>query len=117
MKDYQKQTIAKTLQKAEDMEVDILVGVYHNDHREFSGHEAAWNFNVANYMEILGESIGVDRPDIFKQLKLMGDVDAIISSASDLIKEHNLSLSEVREVVISDMLNDQQLPVDRSLHP
>ena len=117
MKDYQKQTIAKTLQKAEDMEVDILVGVYHNDHREFSGHEAAWNFKVANYMEILGESIGVDRPDIFKQLKLMGDVDAIISSASDLIKEHNLSLSEVREVVISDMLNDQQLPVDRSLHP
>jgi antitoxin component of RelBE/YafQ-DinJ toxin-antitoxin module len=47
----------------------------------------------------------------------MGDVDAIISSASDLIKEHGLSLSEVREVVISDMLNDQQLPIDRSLHP
>ena len=68
-------------------------------------------------MEILGDSIGVDRPDIFKQLKLMGDVDAIISSASDLIKEYNLSLAEVREVVISDMLNDQQLPVDRTLHP
>tara|TARA_A100000164_G_C21774155_1_gene707714 strand:- start:330 stop:890 length:561 start_codon:yes stop_codon:yes gene_type:complete len=117
MKDYQKETIAKTLQKAEEMEVDILVGVYHNDHREFSGHEAAWNFKVANYMEILGDSIGVDRPDIFKQLKLMGDVDAIISSASDLIKEHDLSLAEVREVVISDMLNDQQLPVDRTLHP
>ena len=47
----------------------------------------------------------------------MGDVDAIISSASDLIKEHDLSLAEVREVVISDMLNDQQLPIDRTLHP
>ena len=72
---------------------------------------------MANYMEILGDSIGVDRPDIFKQLKLMGDVDAIISSASDLIKEYDLSLAEVREVVISDMLNDQQLPIDRTLHP
>ena len=35
----------------------------------------------------------------------------------DLIKEHDLSLAEVREVVISDMLNDQQLPIDRTLHP
>ena len=117
MKDYQKQTIAKTLLKAEEMEVDVLIGVYHNDHREFSGHESAWNFKIANYMELIGDSIGVDRPDIFKQLKLMGDVDAILSSSSDLIEEHGLSLSEVREVVISDMLNDQQLPVDRSLHP
>ena len=49
--------------------------------------------------------------------RITGDVDAILSSSSDLIEEHGLSLSEVREVVISDMLNDQQLPVDRSLHP
>ena len=61
--------------------------------------------------------MGIDQPDIFKQLKLMGDVDAIISSAGDLIEEYGLDHSEVREVVISDMLQDQQLPVDRSLHP
>jgi hypothetical protein len=117
MKDYQKKTIAKTLLKAEEMKVDTLVGVYHNDHREFSGHEAAWNFKVANYMELIGDSMGIDRPDMFKQMKLMGDVDAILSSASELIEENGLNLSEVREVVISDMLNDQQLPIDRNLHP
>ena len=50
-------------------------------------------------------------------MKLMGDVDAILSSASELIEENGLDLSEVREVVISDMLNDQQLPIDRNLHP
>ena len=116
-KDYQKKTIAKTLLKAEEMKVDTLVGVYHNDHREFSGHEAAWNFKVANYMELIGESMEINRPDMFKQMKLMGDVDAILSSASELIEENGLDLSEVREVVISDMLNDQQLPIDRNLHP
>ena len=117
MKDYQRKSIAKTLRKAEEMRVDTLVGIYHNDHREFSGHELTWNFKVANYMELVGESMGIDQPDIFKQLKLMGDVDAIISSAGDLIEEYGLDHSEVREVVISDMLQDQQLPVDRSLHP
>jgi Fe-S oxidoreductase len=116
MKEYQQKTIAKTLLKADEMKIDTLVGVYHNDHREFSGHEAAWNFKVANYMELIGESMGINRPDMFKQMKLMGDVDAILSSASELIEENGLDLSEVREVVISDMLNDQQLPVDRNLH-
>jgi hypothetical protein len=117
MKDYQRKSIAKTLRKAEEMGVDTLVGIYHNDHREFSGHELAWDFEVANYMELVGESMGIDQPDIFKQLKLMGDVDAIMLSARDLIEEYGLDHAEVREVVIADILQDQQLPADRSAHP
>jgi hypothetical protein len=117
MKDYQRKSIAKTLRKAEEMRVDTLVGIYHNDHREFSGHELAWSFEVANYMELVGESMGINQPDIFKQLKLMGDVDAIMLSARDLIEEYGLDHAEVREVVIADILQDQQLSADRSAHP
>ena len=117
MKDYLKKSIKGTLLAAEKLNVDILVGIYHNDHREFSGHEAAWNFKVANYMELLGESMGLDQPDIFKQFKLMGDVDAIIEASSELILQHDLDVETLREVIIQDMLDDQQLPVEKSQHP
>ena len=117
MKDYLKKSIKDTLLAAEKLNVDILVGIYHNDHREFSGHEAAWNFKVANYMELLGESMGLDQPDIFKQFKLMGDVDAIIEASSELILQHDLDVETLREVIIQDMLDDQQLPVEKNQHP
>ena len=117
MKDYLKKSIKDSLLAAEKLNVDILVGIYHNDHREFSGHEAAWNFKVANYMELLGESMGLDQPDIFKQFKLMGDVDAIIEASSELISQHDLDVETLREVIIQDMLDDQQLPVEKSQHP
>ena len=117
MKDYLKKSIKDTLLAAEKLNVDILVGIYHNDHREFSGHEAAWNFKVANYMELLGESMGLNQPDIFKQFKLMGDVDAIIEASSELISRHDLDVETLREVIIQDMLDDQQLPVEKSQHP
>ncbi|HCU90264.1 MAG TPA: (Fe-S)-binding protein [Gammaproteobacteria bacterium] len=117
MKDYLKKSIKGTLLAADKLNVDILVGIYHNDHREFSGHEAAWNFKVANYMELLGESMGLDQPDIFKQFKLMGDVDAIIEASSELILQHDLDVETLREVIIQDMLDDQQLPVEKSQHP
>ncbi|MDA9975301.1 (Fe-S)-binding protein [Alphaproteobacteria bacterium] len=117
LKDYHKNSIAKGLAAAEAAEVDTLVGVYHSDHREFSGHQDAWPFDVANYMELIGESMGLARPDMFKQLKLMGDADAIVAASAGLIEQNGLDVAEAREVVLSDMLGDQALPVDRSLHP
>lgn len=117
LKDYYKTSVAKGLAAAEAADVDTLVGVYHSDHREFSGHQAAWPFEVANYMELIGESMGITRPDMLKQLKLMGDADAIVAASSALIEENGLGVEEVREVVLADMLGDQHLPVDRGLHP
>ena len=68
-------------------------------------------------MELLGESMGLNQPDIFKQFKLMGDVDAIIEASSELISQHDLDVETLREVIIQDMLDDQQLPVEKSQHP
>ncbi len=116
MKEYRKASVLRSLQTAEDLNIDTLIGIYHSDHREFSGHEEAWNFTIANYMELIGESMGIRQPDIFKQLKLMRDVDAILVSTSKLIEEHGLNLEEVREVVLADMIGDQHLPIDRTHH-
>ena len=113
---YFKDTIASVLRQAEARNVDMLVGVYHGDHRELSGHEPAWPFTVGNYMELVGESMGLTAPDRFKELKLMQDADAIVAAAKDLIAAHGLDPEKVREIVVSDMLGDQTLPVDRELH-
>ena len=113
---YHRDTMAAALREAEAQGVDTLVGVYHADHREFSGHESAWPFTTANYMELVGESMGIARPDRFKELKLMQDADAILAASIPLIEAHGLDPEQVRDIVITDLLNDQHLPIDRSLH-
>ena len=117
LKDYYKNSVAKGLAAAEAAGVDTLVGVYHSDHREFSGHQEAWPFEVVNYMELIGESMGISRPDLFKHLKLMADADAIVAASTPLIEANALDVEEARQVVLSEMLGDQHLPVDRALHP
>ena len=113
---YHRDTIAAGLAAAEAAGVDTLVGVYHADHREFSGHESAWPFAVANYMELIGEAMGITQPDLFKRLKLIGDADAIMATVGPVIGEHGLDAGEVRDVVLADLLGDQHLPTDRTLH-
>ncbi len=61
--------------------------------------------------------MGITRPDLFKRLKLMQDVDAIVAASQEYIDENDLNPEEVREIVLKDLLGEQFLPVDRSQHP
>jgi len=38
-----------------------------------------------NFMELIGASMGFARPDVFKRLKMLQDVDAVIADTQDLI--------------------------------
>ncbi len=67
----------KQLEAAADAGVTTLAGIYHACHRELCSHERDWPFEVVNFLELVGESMGLQRPDLFKRLKLMQDVDAI----------------------------------------
>ena len=109
--------MAKTFQAAENAKVTTLAGVYHADHRELCAHEDAWPFEIVNFMELIGESMGFHREDLFKRYKLMQDVDAILDASRETIERNNLDLETVRDVVLKDMLNEQLLPIDRNLHP
>jgi heterodisulfide reductase subunit D len=113
---YHKKTVAAVLREAEEARVDTLVGIYHADHRELAGHESEWPFKVANYMELVGECMGLARPDRFKELKAMRDAEAIVAASMPLIEAHRLDPEKVREIVVADMIGDQNLPVDRQLH-
>ncbi|HAD86644.1 MAG TPA: (Fe-S)-binding protein [Rhodospirillaceae bacterium] len=117
MPDVQQRHIAGTFRQAEAAGVDALAGVFHADHRELVGHQNEWPFEIVNYMELIGESMGLSRPDLFKRMKLMQDADAIMAEAADLIETHGLDPEEVRDVILSDIFGERKLPTDRSLHP
>jgi len=112
----QQKMLATEFAAAEAAGVTTLAGIYHSDHRELAAHDGQWPFEILNYMEIIGASMGCSREDVFKRLKAMQDVDAILADSAEMIRLHGMDAQEVREVVIADMLNDQMLPIDRREH-
>jgi heterodisulfide reductase subunit D len=99
------------LQAAADEGVTTLAGIYHACHRELCSHERDWPFEVVNFLELVGESMGLQRPDLFKRLKIMQDVDAILQDSAWLIETNGLDLDEARDVILRDMLGEQPLPL------
>jgi heterodisulfide reductase subunit D len=99
------------LQAAADAGVTTLAGIYHACHRELCSHERDWPFDVVNFLELVGESMGLQRPDLFKRLKIMQDVDAILRDSAPLIETNGLDLDEARDVILRDMLGEQPLPL------
>jgi heterodisulfide reductase subunit D len=106
---YKRKVHSDQLQAAADAGVTTLAGIYHACHRELCSHERDWPFEVVNFLELVGESMGLARPDLFKRLKLMQDVDAILADAAPMIETHDLDLDEARSVVLADMLGEQPL--------
>jgi heterodisulfide reductase subunit D len=109
--DFKREVHRTQLQAAADAGVTTLAGIYHNCHRELCSHERDWPFEVVNFLELVGESMGLTRPDLFKRLKLMQDVDAVLADAAPLLQTNQVDLDEARAVVLSDMLGEQALPL------
>ncbi len=97
------------LQATADAGVTTLAGIYHACHRELCSHERDWPFQVVNFLELVGESMGLQRPDLFKRLKIMQDVDAILRDSVGLIETNGLDLDEARDVILRDMIGEQPL--------
>ena len=53
-------------------------------------------------MEILGEGLRLRAEDLYKRLKLIGDIDDIIVETSPLIAEHGLDLDTVRDALFQE---------------
>jgi Fe-S oxidoreductase len=101
----------RELEAARKAGVDALVAVYHSDHRELCAHERDWPFKIMNILEVVGASMGLHQDDHYKHLKIKQDVDAIITDAADLMKQHKVDLDTARKVIVNGMLGDQPLPL------
>jgi len=111
---YKRALHARELAAATAAGVDSLVGVYHACHRELCAHEATLPFRIVNFLDLVGEAMGIDRPDLFKQWKMMQDVDRVLADLGDRPATAGLDLETVREVMVAHMLGEQPLPLGRS---
>jgi hypothetical protein len=109
---WRRELQANELAAAEKAGVDALVAVYHADHRELCAHERDYPFRIMNLLEIVGESMGLCRPDHFKRLKKLQDVDAILADCAELIASHGLDPATTR-LALEAMLEEQPLPLRR----
>ena len=100
---------AQVLEAAAALKVDALAGVYHVCHRELCSHERDWPFEVVNFLELIGESMGISREDQFKRLKKLQDAGKIMEDVAELAREHRLPLDLVEDVVLADLLAEQPL--------
>ena len=116
-RDYAKKHLANLLRAGKAAGVTTFASVFHGDHRESVSHQPHWPFDVVNYMDLIGESLGLHRPDVFKKLQLMQDVDAILVEAENEILLHKLDPEEVRDVILKQILGDQLLEVTPATHP
>jgi len=85
--------------------VTTFASIFHGCHRELIKYQPQVSFETLNFMELIGESMGIHIPDLYKRLRIMGDIDAIITDTADLIDTHRLDLDTLREVIANDVLD------------
>jgi hypothetical protein len=109
--DYKRALHARELAAAREAGVDCLVGIYHACHRELCAHESTTPFSIVNFLELVGEAMGIERPDLFKQWKMMQDVDRVLADLGSLPETVGLDVEAVREVLVAHILGEQPLPL------
>jgi hypothetical protein len=83
--------------------VTTFASIFHACHRELIAYQPKVSFELVNFMELVGESMGIHIPDLYKRLRLMGDIDTIIADTADLIAAHSLDLDTVRDVLAAEL--------------
>ena len=82
---FKRELVTRELAAVADAGVTTLATVYHACHRELCDVGDGRSFEVVNFMEILGEGLGLHSEDLYKRLKMIKDIDDIIVETSPLI--------------------------------
>jgi Fe-S oxidoreductase len=99
---FKQELVRRELQAVADAGVDTLATVYHACHREICDAGDGRSFEVVNFMELLGEGLGLEAEDLYKRLKQIHDIDEIIVEAAPLIEANKLDLDTVRDALASE---------------
>lgn len=99
---FKRELVQRELQAVADAGVTTLATIYHACHREICDAGDGRSFEIVNFMELLGEGLGLDSEDLYKRLKLIGDIDEIIVETAPLIEAHRLDLDTVRDALLAE---------------
>lgn len=96
---YKRELIEQEFRAVVEAAVDTLATVYHADHREICDAGSGRSFEVLNFMELLGEALGIESADLYRRLKEAKDIDDIIVETAPLIDAYRLDLDTVRDAL------------------
>ena len=99
---FKRELVQRELPAVADAGVTTLATIYHACHREICDAGDGRSFEVVNFMELLGEGLGLDSEDLYKRLKQIRDIDDIIVETAPLIEAHRLDLDTVRDALIAE---------------
>jgi heterodisulfide reductase subunit D len=97
---FKRELVERELSAVADAGVTTLATIYHACHREICDAGEGRSFEVVNFMELLGEGLGLDSEDLYKRLKLVRDIDEIIVETAPLIEANRLDLDTVRDALV-----------------
>ena len=103
--DFKEKLLAEEFDACVEAGVDTLATIFHPCHRETCHLGEDKPFEIVNLMELVGESMGISVPDLFKKLKIMGDIDRIIADSGDMIAEHNLNVDALRQHLEAEVIH------------
>jgi Fe-S oxidoreductase len=98
--EYKRKLVQQELRAVVDAGVDTIATVYHACHRELCDAGEGRSYEVVNFMELLGDGLGISSEDLFKKFKIIRDVDDIIIETAPMIATHGLDLDTVRDALI-----------------
>lgn len=107
--DFKSELIRKEFQAAQDAGVTTFATVYHACHRELCNLDDGWSFEIVNFMDLIGEAMGISVPDRFKDLKKLANMDDILAAAKAKIEVNELESADVRAVIEIDMLSTKSV--------
>ena len=96
---YKRELIEREFRAVLDAGVTTLATIYHADHREICDAGDGRSFEVVNFMELLGEALGIDSDDAYKRLKQIKDIDDMIVETAPMIEVNKLDLDTVRDAL------------------
>jgi heterodisulfide reductase subunit D len=100
--EFKRQLVQRELAAVADAGVTTLATIYHACHREICDAGDGRSFEVVNFMELLGEGLGLDSADLYKRLKQIREIDEIIEETAPLIEAHRLDLDTVRDALVAE---------------
>jgi heterodisulfide reductase subunit D len=100
--EFKRELVRHELAAVADAGVTTLATIYHACHREICDAGDGRSFEVVNFMELLGEGLGLDSEDLYKRLKQIRDIDEIIEETAPLIEAHRLDLDTVRDALMAE---------------
>lgn len=100
--EFKKRLVQQELRAVVDAGVDTIATVYHACHRELCDVGEGRSYEVVNFMELLGDGLGIESEDLFKKFKIIRDFDDIITETAPMIAAHGLDLDTVRDALIAE---------------